>query len=155
AAFAKGLFYPPVQDQPHRRLRRDARLRIPIRLDGIAVETKEVLQAAGCLFEQESERTLGCFELKAIMLELLYSIYNFLEPWFAAADVDAHLGGFVQDVALARKIRDQNSTSVAGQLGVHVFVGYRIAHDGAHVDSAFVGKSAPADEWQIGAMRQV
>src|SRR5260370_29617619 len=61
----------------------------------------------------------------------------------------------VKDVALSRKVADQNALAYTNGFRPNVLVGGRIFEDGADVDAAFVRKSALADERLLSARAEI
>ena len=71
------------------------------------------------------------------------------------AQFEPPLLGLVQDVGAAGLIGDENAADIADLVRFDVFVGQRVALDGADVDAALVGKGRFADIGLVAVVRQV
>ena len=114
----------------------------------IADEDVEIEQFKGRLIarlgatDEQFDRSLGPFELKALAFQLFDALQDVARLLTAIRQVQAELVGLVGDIALARKLRDDDAGVIANPFRLDVLVALLALEQGVDVHSPFVGKGA-------------
>src|SRR5437870_902462 len=109
-----------------------------------AIEAEPV--ALDRLAHEELERRLGTLEGEAPRLEVLQLAQQRRDRRLVRLEVEAELGGLVEEVRAPGQIGDQHALAVADQVRVDVLVRGRVLLHGAHVEPALEREGALADE---------
>src|SRR5260370_3927585 len=114
--------------------------------DFVAFDVEEVHARAESFADQQLEGAFGGFELVAFVLHLLDALEELAAGAFFEAVGEAVLFEFVDDVAAAGEIADQDTLAVADEFRLDVLVGGGVLEDGTDMHAALVGEGALADE---------
>src|SRR5262249_19140319 len=119
--------------------------------NSVRQQFEERLRRVAKLMDHQFKTRLRRFKLKSFMLQTLQLIEN---P-FIFGKLHAELTSFGVQVRSARKIGDQNTTSITDQLRSNVFVSRRITFHGRDVNTTLVSKSTRADKRRRRSEREV
>ena len=139
-------------DRPVRALDHDRRLgQRGLVLPALLVNHPEADQAEVAnlavegFLHQQLERRVGALILKAGVLELFDLAQNRFHRRVGIVHIEPELLGFVNHVAAARQVGDQNALVVTDQFGVNMFIGFAVFLDSGDVQPALVGEGAGAN----------
>ncbi len=128
----------------HDRSLRDRRLTLlPFLIDHPEADQAEILSLSSQgLLNEELKGSLRGLELVSLAFEILDPAQDLVHRMVVAFEIDPVLLRFVDNVAPAGQVRDQNPLAVPHELGIDMFIGFTVLENTRYMESPLMGKRA-------------